>query len=266
MSGATLSRRGATIASIAATFLLVRVAGAEPRIRHVQPPGLENNPRYSHAVVIEEGRFVHVSGQIAHDAAGHLVGRKDMRAQTKQVFENLKTALQASGSDFAHVVSLNSYLTDMSQLPAYREVRQQYLADLPRPPASTTVAVSRLVDPDALLEVEAVAVVAAASGSAGASEQVVVLANLTARSGKEAGLRKELLSRAAASRTEPGCVLYDVHQSREDPARFVLHEIWTNAAALEKHFQTPQMKAWESSRDEYVAAREVTRWRRLEEP
>ena len=135
-------------------------AEAQSRIRHVQPAGLENNPNYTHAMVVEGGRMVYVSGQVARDAAGKVVGPGDMKAQAKQVFENLKIALEASGSDFAHVVRLNSYLTDMGQIAAYREVRVQYFGDLPHPPASTTVGVSRLVDPALLLEVEAVAVAA----------------------------------------------------------------------------------------------------------
>lgn len=148
-----------TIVFLGASCALVSMASGQSRIRHVQPAGLENNPRYSHAIVVEPGRMVYVSGQVARDAAGKVVGPGDMRAQTKQVFENLKIALEAAGSDFAHVVRLNSYLTDMSQMAAYRDVRTEYLAGLAHPPASTTIGVSRLVDPDLLLEVEAVAVV-----------------------------------------------------------------------------------------------------------
>ncbi|HKF43779.1 MAG TPA: RidA family protein [Thermoanaerobaculia bacterium] len=135
-------------------------AAAQTRMRHVQPSGLENNPRYTHAVVVEPGRMVYVSGQVARDASGKTVGAGDMRAQAKQVFENLKIALEAAGSDFAHVVKLNSYLTDMGQMAAYRDVRTEYMGSLAHPPASTTIGVSRLVDPDLLLEVEAIAVVA----------------------------------------------------------------------------------------------------------
>jgi reactive intermediate/imine deaminase len=145
---------------LAAMLGVAAGAAAQSRIRHVQPAGLENNPNYTHAIVVEEGRTVYVSGQVARDAAGKVVGQGDMKAQAKQVFENLKIALEAAGSDFAHVVRLNSYLTDMGQIAAYRDVRKQYFGDLAHPPASTTVGVSRLVDPDLLLEVEAVAVVA----------------------------------------------------------------------------------------------------------
>src|SRR5262245_56714622 len=147
---------------LAAALGIAGAAAAQSRIQHVQPSGLENNPNYTHAVVVEPGRMVYVSGQVARDAAGKVVGPGDMKAQAKQVFENLKIALEAAGSDFANVVKLNSYLTDMTQMAAYRDVRKQYFGDLPHPPASTTIGVSRLVDPDLLLEVEAVAVVAAA--------------------------------------------------------------------------------------------------------
>jgi len=132
----------------------------DARIRYVRPPESGESRRYSHAVVVESGQIVFVSGQVAYDAQRRVVGKGDMRAQTRQVFENLKAVLADAGSDLAHVVRLNAYLTDMSQLDAHREVRQEYLGGLAHPPASTLVGVARLVDPDLLLEVEAVAVVA----------------------------------------------------------------------------------------------------------
>ena len=153
-----------SLLALSATVCLAAVSAAQSPIRHVQPAGLENNPNYTHAVVVEPGRMAYISGQVARDAAGKVVGAGDMKAQTKQVFENLKIALEAAGSDFAHDVRLNSYLTDMSQIAAYRDVRREYLAGLAHPPASTTIGVSRLVDPDLLLEVEAVAVVVKTPG------------------------------------------------------------------------------------------------------
>jgi enamine deaminase RidA (YjgF/YER057c/UK114 family) len=144
--------------ALAVSLSAPRVHAEDGRIRHVQPPALENNPRYSHAVVVESGPLVFVSGQIAHDAEGRLVGKGDMRAQARQAFENLKIALAAAGSDFAHVVRINAYLSDMNQLAAYRETRQEYFGAFPAQPASTLVGVVRLADPDLLLEVEAVAV------------------------------------------------------------------------------------------------------------
>ncbi len=92
------------------------------------------------------------------DGSGQLVGQGDLRAQATQTFENLKAALQASGAGFENVVKLNSYFVDMSQLPAFREVRDKYV-NTANPPASTAVQVSRLFREGFLVEVEAVAVV-----------------------------------------------------------------------------------------------------------
>jgi len=150
-------RRFIPIAVAAASMLAAPAGVADSRLRHVRPPASPQAPRYSHAVVVDGGPLIFVSGQVAYDAQRRLVGKGDMRAQTRQVFENLKAVLEDAGSDLAHVVRLNTYLTDMSQLEAHRAVRNEYL-DAGNPPASTLVGVARLVDPDLLLEVEAVAV------------------------------------------------------------------------------------------------------------
>jgi reactive intermediate/imine deaminase len=115
---------------------------------------------YSHAVRLEldGAALVFVSGQLPLDAQGRLVGEGDMARQTEQVFENLRAILAANGATFRDVVKIGSYLTDLSQLAAMREVRARYLPE--EPPASTLVGVSGLVLPEALLEVEVVAAVA----------------------------------------------------------------------------------------------------------
>lgn len=131
-----------------------------PAVRFINPPGMEQTTRYTQLVEINSGRMVLVSGQVAVDKDGNIVGKGDMRAQTKQVFENLKTALQSVGATFDDVVKLNSFIVDMpANLPAYRDVRTEYLAKNAHPPASTTVGVSALVRPELLLEMEAVVVV-----------------------------------------------------------------------------------------------------------
>jgi 2-iminobutanoate/2-iminopropanoate deaminase len=114
---------------------------------------------YSHAVRIDtgDGVLLFVSGQVAFDASGTLVGEGDMARQTEQVFENLKAVLVANGGTFEQVVKLSTFMTDISQLQAMREVRARYLPD--PPPASTTVEVSGLFRPEALIEVEAVAAI-----------------------------------------------------------------------------------------------------------
>jgi 2-iminobutanoate/2-iminopropanoate deaminase len=98
-----------------------------------------------------------LAGQVALDHDGNLVGGDDMRAQTKQVFEAIGALLTAGGATFADVVNIRTYLADMSRLREYGEIRQTYLGAAR--PTSTTVEVSRLFRPGALLEVDITAVV-----------------------------------------------------------------------------------------------------------
>ena len=116
---------------------------------------------YSQAVRVETGDavWIHVSGQIAIDREGTLVGPGDLRAQTRQVFENLKAILEANGATFGDAVKIGTYLTTLDDLTGMREIRSEYLTS--EPPASTAVQVVALVVPDALIEIDLVAVVPA---------------------------------------------------------------------------------------------------------
>lgn len=116
---------------------------------------------YSHAVRVETSDciWIHVSGQIATDPQGNLVGEGDLRAQTEQVFANLSAILEANEATFEDVVTITTYLTTLEGLEGMREVRLRYLPA--EPPASTAVQVVALVVPDALIEVDLLAVVPA---------------------------------------------------------------------------------------------------------
>jgi enamine deaminase RidA (YjgF/YER057c/UK114 family) len=124
----------------------------------LNPETIHRPTGYTHVVEVTAGRPVYIAGQVALDPAGALVGPGDIRAQARQVFDNLQAALRAVGAGFEQVVKLNFYLVDATQLPAVREVRDQYV-NTARPPASTAVEVRRLVREDLLIEVEAVAVI-----------------------------------------------------------------------------------------------------------
>lgn len=125
-------------------------------VQFLSPATLAPTPGYSQIVKVTGGQTIYLAGQVALDASRNLVGRGDFGAQAQQVFENLKTALAAVGADFSHVVKLNFYLLDRSNLPALREVRDRYI-NLDAPPASTLVVVRSLAQEDFLLEVEAIA-------------------------------------------------------------------------------------------------------------
>lgn len=128
-------------------------------VRYLDPAGLPKPNGYTHVVEVPSAaRTLYLSGQIALDAKGNLVGAGDFAAQAEQVFANIDTALKASGASFRNVVKLNMYVTDMTQLQALRAARDKYI-DAQRPPASTLVQVSKLAREGLLLEVEATAVV-----------------------------------------------------------------------------------------------------------
>jgi 2-iminobutanoate/2-iminopropanoate deaminase len=111
---------------------------------------------YSHVVVVEGRKTIFVSGQLARDAGGNPVGARDMRAQIRQVGENIRTALAAAGATLADIVKTNTYVTDIEEFFKHADVRMEYFGALP---TSTTVEVRRLAHPDLLVEVEVIAVV-----------------------------------------------------------------------------------------------------------
>ena len=127
--------------------------------RFLNPPALPQPVGYTHVVEATGARTIYVSGQVALDGAGNVIGAGDMRAQAQQVFANLKAALEAVGAGFDDVAKLTFFVLDATQMPVVREVRNQYV-NVQQPPASTAVEVRRLVREEFLIEVEAIAVVA----------------------------------------------------------------------------------------------------------
>jgi enamine deaminase RidA (YjgF/YER057c/UK114 family) len=125
-------------------------------VRFSNPPTMPRPGGYSHIVDVQGGRLLYFSGQVALDGSGNLIGKGDVRAQAEQIFQNLQAGLEASGASFKDVIKLNNYFVDVSQVQAFREVRDKYV-NTAQPPASTTVEVRKLVRDEFLLEVEAIA-------------------------------------------------------------------------------------------------------------
>ncbi|GAA4411583.1 RidA family protein [Actinokineospora soli] len=115
--------------------------------------------RYANLAEIDLGaaRLLVLSGQVALDHDGAVVGPGDMTAQATAIFTAVEALLADRGAGFADVVNVRTYLTDLSLLAEYAAVRRRFFTG--PPPTSTTVEVSRLFLPDALLEVEITAVV-----------------------------------------------------------------------------------------------------------
>jgi enamine deaminase RidA (YjgF/YER057c/UK114 family) len=116
---------------------------------------------YSHAVVAAGTKTIYVSGQVPVNTLGEVVGKGDIKAQTEQVYENLKRILTEAGATFNDVVKMTTYVVNHqpAYLPVIREVRSRYLSK-ESPPASTLVGVTALANPDYLIEIEAIAVLA----------------------------------------------------------------------------------------------------------
>lgn len=127
-----------------------------PAVRFVTVPALGQAPGYSHLAEIRGGRTVFISGQIALDAGGNLVGSGDFPTQSRQVFRTLGHALGAAELDFTAVVKLTAFLTDMAHFPGFRAGRDGFVT-LSAPPATSTRPVAGLVRPELPVEVEAIA-------------------------------------------------------------------------------------------------------------
>jgi enamine deaminase RidA (YjgF/YER057c/UK114 family) len=129
-------------------------------IEFLNPPELCPTFGWTHVVSSRGGRTIHISGQVGIDAAGKVIGKGDLKAQTEQAFKNIQIALAAVGASFADVVKTSLFVVGLKSehVPIIREVRSRYVSK-EHPPASTLVGVSALVGPDWLIEIEAVAVV-----------------------------------------------------------------------------------------------------------
>jgi 2-iminobutanoate/2-iminopropanoate deaminase len=129
--------------------------------QNIQPEALstrvvQGQVLYSHVVVVEGHRTIFIAGQLARDRQGNVVGKGDMRAQIRQVGENLKAALAAAGATLNDLVKTTTYVTDIDEFFKHVDVRAEYFGALP---TSTTVEVRRLAHPDFLVEIDAIAVV-----------------------------------------------------------------------------------------------------------
>ena len=125
--------------------------------RVIQPKGLADpRPRYSQGILAEGGKLLFIAGQTASDANGNVVGKGDIKAQTRQVFDNIRAVLEAAGGSFDNMVTTTTYITDRKYREGYNEVRRDiYKKD---PPTSTLVIVSGLANEDYMIEIAGIAV------------------------------------------------------------------------------------------------------------
>lgn len=96
------------------------------------------------------------------------------------------------------------------------------------------------------------------------NEKVTVVARIKAKSGKEVQVKQELLKLLSTTRTEAGCINYDMHKSRDNKAHFLFYENWTNQEALNKHLETPHLKNFLNQANQLLAEPvEITLWKQV---
>ena len=118
-----------------------------------QPSG-----HFSQAVEIEaKGRLVFISGMTSRRADGTIAGLGDIEAQTRQVCENVKAAIEAAGGTMDDICRVDVYVRNMEHFESIHKVRREYFKN--PPPASTMVEVSKFTSPDYLIEISAIAVI-----------------------------------------------------------------------------------------------------------
>ncbi len=118
----------------------------------ITPAGISPNPALSPGIRV--GDFLFVSGNVAVNSSGDLVGGSDPEAQSRQVMTNIRTIVEAAGAKMQDVVKITCFLTDVNNYPGYGKVRSETWPS--SPPASSTVIVAALVRPEYLVEVEAI--------------------------------------------------------------------------------------------------------------
>jgi 2-iminobutanoate/2-iminopropanoate deaminase len=130
---------------------------ARTQISNPKLPAPMRGGAFSSGVEAPSGRTIYVSGQVAFDAEGNVVGEGDIKAQTEVVLEHVKTVVEEAGGGMEDIVKVTVFITNMGLYDEIHEVRRRYFEE---PfPASSMVEVSALIDPRLLIEIEAVAVV-----------------------------------------------------------------------------------------------------------
>jgi enamine deaminase RidA (YjgF/YER057c/UK114 family) len=134
---------------------------SQSAVQHINPETLHKNPAFTQVIAVTQpARTIYVGGQDAVDAAGNIVGKGDLARQTEQVLSNLRSALQAAGADLEHVIKWNLYVVQGQDLRPGLAAFQRAWGRNPNPPVITMCFVSALANPEFLLEMDAIAVVA----------------------------------------------------------------------------------------------------------
>lgn len=128
-----------------------------PNAQYMNPAGIADPSPSGFTAVVKAGNTVYISGMVAQDVNGNVVGAGDAEAQTRQIWRNIEVAVQAAGGSLADIVKTTTYVTGIEHGPAVRKVRGELFPG--NPPTSTLLVVSELANPAYVVEIESIAVV-----------------------------------------------------------------------------------------------------------
>ncbi len=128
--------------------------GMPIQIERMNPPGTSQPTAYTQ--LVRAGKTLYFAGQTAVNEKGELIGKGNIRAQVRQVYENLKSLLASQGATFDHLVKITIYTLNIDEFRKAGDIREEYTGG--RAPASTLLQIDQLASPDYLLEIEGIAV------------------------------------------------------------------------------------------------------------
>jgi 2-iminobutanoate/2-iminopropanoate deaminase len=129
-----------------------------PKQEIVSPELAVPNGHFAQATIAEaRGRLLFISGMTARNKDGGITGVGDIAAQTHQVCQNLQAAVEAAGGTLDDIARVDAYVRNMEDFQAIHDVRRKYFTGVP--PASTMIEVSKFVNKDYLIEINAIAVI-----------------------------------------------------------------------------------------------------------
>ncbi|WP_414469895.1 RidA family protein [Methanobacterium sp. ACI-7] len=129
-------------------------------VQYINPDGLNKNPAFSNVVIVPAGiKTIFIGGQDSINESGEIIGKGDIKKQTEQVLNNIKIALKSAGAGIENIIKWNIYIVQGNDPGPAFEISHKIIGKIENPPAITVVFVSSLVNPDFLVEIDAIAVV-----------------------------------------------------------------------------------------------------------
>ena len=123
----------------------------------INPKNVHRRPNYNQGILVDGGKLLFMAGQTAVDAQGNVVGKGDIEAQARQVYENMKLVLDEAGGTFDDIVKTTIYITDIKNREGLHQVRKKYFTG--DQATSTLLIIKGLAREEFLMEVEAIAVI-----------------------------------------------------------------------------------------------------------